>query len=176
MSSLLASFEATQAQRREIVLLLEPLDENGRAWKAKPDDWSPLQIAEHLLRSYETVGSREWASRQRESSGKAPRPHPFRLRLVVWAIARGVRLPLPSPDVEPRGDTPWPLLQERWQAASDAMQSAVQAPDAVLEANRPFAHPIIGALNAREMLALNHVHNAYHLRQLKAVLKALPQS
>jgi len=175
MSSLSSAFEASENQRREVVSLLDGLSESGRAWKQNPNVWSPSQIAEHLMLSYETVGSREWALANRVN-GKAPSAHPLRLRLILWAIRSGIRLPLPSTAVEPSGTIAWPQLKERFESASQAMRAATQASDAARETNRPFSHPVIGALNTREMLALNHVHNAYHLRQLKAVLSALPKS
>lgn len=175
MSSLLSKFEATEAQRREVMSLLDGLSESGRAWKQKPADWSPSQIAEHLMLSYETVGSREWALANR-TNGKAPRPHPLRLRLILWAIHSNIRLPLPSTAVEPAGALAWPQLKERFESASQAMRASVESSDAATETNRPFAHPVIGALNTREMLELNRVHNGYHLRQLKNALRALPES
>jgi len=175
MSSLSSQFEATENQRREVVSLLDGLSEEQRVYKQKAADWSPCQIAEHLMLSYETVGSREWALANR-ANGKAPRPHPLLLLLILWAIAAKIRLPLPSTAVEPSGAIEWPQLKERLEAASQAMRAATQESDAVRETNRPFAHPVIGALNTREMLALNRVHNGYHLCQLKNVLRALSQS
>jgi len=175
MSSLLSKFEATESQRLEVVSLLDGLSESQRAYKQNPAEWSPSQIAEHLMLSYETVGSREWAKANR-ANGKAPRPHPLLLRLILWAIRSDVRLPLPSTAVEPSGAIAWPQLKERFESASQAMRASVESPDAARETNRPFAHPVIGALNTREMLELNHVHNGYHLRQLKSLLRALPQA
>ncbi len=171
---LLRQFHATQEQQREIVSSIEGLSAAQRAWKDRPDTWSPLQIAEHLILSYETVGSREWAQAQREASGKRPRAYPVRLQLVLWAMQRNISLPLPSPAVEPLGSTPWPQLQERWQAASSQMRDSLELPGAARRSSRPFDHPIVGALSAREMLRLNQVHNAYHLRQLKALLLRVP--
>lgn len=175
MSPFLArEFEITETQRREAISLLENLSAPQREWKARPTDWSPVQIVEHLVLSYETVGSREWAQAQREENGKTPRAHPFLLQLVLWSLRRNVRLPLPSPSVDPKGQTPWPQLEARWQEASSQMRDSLEAPGAVRRTSRPFAHPIVGALNSREMLRLNQIHNAYHLRQLKTVLRALP--
>jgi len=171
MPSLLSQFEASENQRREVVSLLDGLSESGRVYKQNPAAWSPSQIAEHLMLSYETVGSREWAKANR-ADGKAPRSHPLTLRLILWAIRSNIRLPLPSTAIEPSGAIGWPELKQRFEAASQAMRTATQASDAALETNRPFAHPVIGALNTREMLTLNHVHNGYHLRQLRAVLGA----
>lgn len=175
MSSLSPQFDATESQRLEVVLLLDGLSESQRAYKQKPTDWSPSQIAEHLMLSYETVGSREWALANR-ANDKAPRSHPLLLRFILWAIRSDIRLPLPSTAVEPSGAIAWPQLKQRFESASQAMRAATEASDAAIETNRPFAHPVIGALNTREMLALNHVHNAYHLRQLKSLLRALPTS
>lgn len=170
---LLRHFEATEAQRREVISLLDAVSESQREWKERPINWSPLQIAEHLILSYETVGSREWAQARREASG-TPRAHPVLLQLVLWAMRCNIALPLPSPAVDPTGAQTWPQLQERWGKASSSMRDSLQAPRAARRANRPFAHPIVGALSAREMLLLNEVHNAYHLRQLKAVLHQAP--
>lgn len=175
MSSLSPQFDATESQRLEVVLLLDGLSEAQRAYKQKLADWSPSQIAEHLMLSYETVGSREWALANR-ADGQAPRPHPLLFRFIVWAIRSNIRLPLPSTAVEPSGAIAWPQLKQRFESASQAMRASAEASDAATETNRPFSHPVIGALNTREMLALNRVHNGYHLRQLKSLLSALPKS
>ncbi len=171
MSPILSrGFRAIEAQRREVISLLDGLDESARIGKTKPSDWSPLQIAEHLLIGDETVGSREWASAKWANRKKSPH-NPLLFAFVLWALRRNISLPLPAPELEPQGQTPWPELQTRWEQTRAQLQQSLKLPIAVRRSFRPFAHQIIGALSAREMLLLAQVHNAYHLRQLKAVLR-----
>lgn len=129
---LLRRFQSTEVQRREVMSLLNALSASQRAGK-KAGGWSPLQIAEHLVLSYETVGSRERAKIEREASGKTPRSHPVRLQLVLWAMRRGMPLPLPSPAVDPAGAIEWPQLQVRWERASSSMRESLEAPGAAHE-------------------------------------------
>ncbi len=168
MPSFPSSFDAIEAQRREIVAALDALDDAARMGKAKLSDWSPLQIAEHLVIGDETVGSGEWATSQAKG-GKLPRHRRAVFALISWALRRDITLPLPGAQFEPRGATPWPELRARWEAARAGMRASLETPNE----ERSFFHPVIGALSGAEMLRLSEVHNAYHGRQLQGVLRGL---
>lgn len=166
-------FEAIENQRREICERIEGLTEANRAWKRAAADWSGLQIVEHLVLSDETVGSPDWARRKIAALPKAPGVHPQRFQLILWAMRRDLRLPLPSPEFEPRGETGWPALQTRWETARALLSEFLGSPD-FDSASRPFLHTVAGALTAQQLLEMSQVHTAYHARQLHRLLQSQP--
>ena len=73
-------------------------------------------------------------------------------------------LPLPSPDIEPRGDVPLPELLKRWEAARAEMRGVLET----LQGDEPrYSHPVLGPLTAVQMLELGETHTAYHTRQME---------
>ncbi len=166
-------FEAIETQRREVCARIESLSEANRVWKRGAPDWSALQIAEHLILSDETVGSANWARRKVATLPKPPGAHPKRLQLILWSMDRNIRLPLPSPELEPRGEIGWTELQTRWEISRVLLCEFLESPgfDA---ASRPFLHTVAGALTARQLLELSQIHTAYHARQLEQLIASQP--
>lgn len=172
MFPLQSPFDAIETQRRDIAARIDAFTPAQQGWKAKPGDWSALQIVEHLVLSDETVGSLDWARKKLEKSGIAPRAYPARFATICWMLRRGIRLPLPSPEFDPRGETDWPELALRWENARTQLRAHLAAPafDAVA---RPFLHTVAGAMTAAQLLELAQVHTAYHARQLERQLERL---
>ena len=159
-------FDAIEQQRRELEQSTLALSDVQSIWTPDAATWSVRQIIEHLVLSDETVG-------RPLAPGAVPDvlpparllPRAWRRALVLGALRRGTALPLPSPEMEPPGNTPLPALLPRWAAARGDMARALDRAGAG-DAPR-FPHRIVGPLTGAQMLELSRIHTAYHARQMQ---------
>lgn len=127
--------------------------------------WSALQIVEHLVLSDETIG-RTQAATPPEAYRFLPRS--LKRALILAALNRNIRLPLPSPDLEPRGEASLSELLQRWDTARRGLCASLE--DVKSAQETPFAHPVSGLLTAMQLLDLGLAHAAYHGRQMEQLL------
>ncbi len=161
-------FEAIEAQRATLTSKALALSDEALTKKPTPEAWSVRQVVEHLVIADETVGQR-WPSDKAAPDPLRLLPRSWRTALIEGAFRRNLTLPLPSPEMEPRGDAPLPALLERWAASRAEMRWVLEALGAGDDA---YAHAILGPLTASQMLSLAQVHTEYHTRQIDRLIEA----
>lgn len=160
-------FDQVESQRAALLSAVVALSDAQASWTPNPSVWSVRQIVQHLVLSDETVGHAcEPGDVQAEERLLRVLPRAVRRGLVIRAFARNMALPLPSPGVEPREDVPLPALLARWDKARGEMKAVL---DTLHGNGTRWSHPVLGPLTATQMLDLEHAHNAYHGRQIKAL-------
>jgi DinB family protein len=169
--TLTGDFEARRTELRATVeRFLRSVDATPDArWKepARPDKWSPAEIGEHLVLTYEAV--------LRELGGGVG----MRLRLSWWRrlyvrarylrplLAEG-RFPEPSPavrEVRPTGPVRGKaelvqVFRERARAFDEGIAAAHQ------KGRFRMTHPFFGRLGALDSVRLVAVHIEHHRKQL----------
>lgn len=160
-------FDAVERQRVDLQTSVLDLSAAQLNWKPDAKTWSAAQIIQHLALSEETVGRAQPADKiKNEAPLFRVLPRALRRALILRAMNRDTVLPLPSPDLEPGGEAPLSEWLQRWETAR--MESR-----RVLETLRPddkrYSHPVLGPLNAAQMLDLNFTHTAYHTRQMETL-------
>ena len=169
-------FEVVEKQRAAIQSRAGDLSDAQIHWVSNPAIWSVGRIVEHLVLSDETVGRAQDADKiQAEAIMFRVVPRPVRLALILRALNRDVALPLPSPAIEPHGNVPVSELLSRWEAARREMGRILET---IRSDEKRYSHPVLGSLNAVQMLELEQAHTAYHTRQMEALQRepAFPQS
>lgn len=153
------AFARLEQQKTDILRRLDPellrQREERLAGKAPSEDWSPLQVAYHLMRAEELLPAPPDGSR----AGRKP------VFFLGCALLRAA-VPIPSKArEEPRDDLPLLELTQRWAASREALRAG-------LETARPgerFAlHPVFGALDADAYLTMLEAHLTYHLKRWPA--------
>jgi hypothetical protein len=163
-------FDAVEQQREFLQSRVLPLSDSQLIWKSSADEWSVRQIVEHLVLSEETVGrAREAALVGNEAPMFRVLPRSLRRALILGALRRGTVLPLPSPDIEPKGETPLPALMTRWQAARTELRQVLSTTQGN---EKRYFHPVLGPLTVIQMLELCETHTAYHTRQLQSLQRS----
>lgn len=169
MTQLLCQFEKAEAQRARIQNAARALSEAQWRWSSGADEWSAAQIVEHLMLSDATIG-------KVVENPKPPRalfrliPARWRLRLVIQAFGRDIRLPLPSPDVEPKGSISASELCNCWEESQLELRSVLTNVTENTKQQASFFHPVIGPMTATQMMDLNIAHRAYHERQMQRLI------
>ena len=163
-------FDTIERQRAAIERDATALSDAQREWRPRTGEWSVREIVEHLVLSDEAVGR----VRAPEAMDEVPPPvralpSGLRRRMILGALRRGVRLPLPSSDIAPGSGAPLASLLARWAAVREAMRGELEASEAGAS---PYSHPILGALTAEGMLELDEAHLGYHARQIEGLRRA----
>ena len=157
-------FDRIEQQRAALLREVLALSAAQRDWAPRPDAWSIRQIVHHLVLSDEAFGQgRDGGAAAADALPFRVIPRAWRRAMILAAFRRNVVLPLPSPDVEPRGDVALPELASRWDTARGEMGRVLDT----LRGDEPrYAHPVLGPLTAPQMLELAQAHVAYHARQI----------
>ncbi len=123
--------------------------------KATQGDWSPAQIAYHLLRAEELLPV-------------APDGGITRRKPVFFVGCMMLRLAVSIPSKareEPRNDLPLTELAQRWAASRETLRATLEH---AKPGERAANHPVFGALDADSYLAMLDAHLTYHLKRWPA--------
>ena len=167
LPKLRSGFDAYERQRLDLVGALNTLNEMQLAWKQTPEDWSILQIVEHLVLSDELMGraSDRFIAKSKLLIFRVLPPFVRRF-LVLSALKRNTVLPLPLAAMEPRGQSPLGELRIRWEAVRRVIHTDL---DGMTRDTERWFHPALGPLTAAQLLDLGRTHAAYHIRQIEAI-------
>jgi hypothetical protein len=142
---------------------------DARAWREPLADgkWSPAQLADHLIRTYEVVGGEvRGASGLRVRTGwglrQVLRATILRSIMRTGRLPRGAKAPseiAPGPADDLRDDA-----LERLRALADELEAGVVARRA--EKDFRLTHHVFGAFPALAGLEFVAIHTEHHARQL----------
>ena len=157
------------------VALLDEMEAmNPAALVAKPfaGKWSMLEIVEHLVLAERAVlkGLPDVSGLAESERGLR---HRVRYLLVMAVLSSSIRVEAPSSAMFPRGGRTLADLRGLWNENQDWLRSCadVLGPEGVRRT--VFEHPIAGPLSVEQAVRMGQVHVEKHLRQIKALQRAL---
>lgn len=153
---------------RRFVATAEGLGSDAWTRPRAPGQWTPAEIAEHLVLSYETA-LRELAG----GPGIRPRATGWRQRLLRWVLLPHIlfhrRFPVRA--VAPREIRPTGAHGDRGAVLARMRELAARAErelDAARGTGALVTHPYFGGLPAVRTLRFLAIHIEHHLRQLSS--------
>ena len=157
-----------EAQRHEMLSLIDEMQPEELLYKAEPDRWSILQVLQHVVLSDE--GMRRTESELRD--------HPLRdmlqpgkmFHVVKDVLEKDVPVDVPHPALNPDGQTNVEDLRSKWQNERQAMAALLESVRSENHNRIMFSHAATGPLTARQMLDIALAHTNTHLRQIKRIL------
>jgi hypothetical protein len=166
LAELEAGFGRIEAKRAEVLGRVRALGEAERAAAPKPGEWSPLQLVSHLVLAEDLVAGQVAAAEA--AGGKPPQKKPlgrFLVRLLCGTMRAAIPVPAPPGMEPPPAPEPLDVLESRWEESRRALGGRLAALTAA-DLARPFAlHPIVGPLDARQVLDMADAHLTYHLKR-----------
>lgn len=149
-------------------LLLERLAGESAAAlgsKATPEEWSVLDIVEHLIRAERDVFAldRPWRT-ESKARGMA---HRFRRVLVMAVLRSPIRVDTPSDSMNPEGDKSLDELRGMWDENYVLLRERFAELDTSLLDGAIFRHPISGPITTRQALDMLGVHLQRHQKQIE---------
>ena len=145
------AFATLEQEKTEVLQRLEALAPE----KATEGDWSPAQIAFHLMRAEELLPA--------PADGSVTRRKPvFFIGCMMLRLA--VSIPSKARE-EPLNDLPLTELKERWAASRETLKATLES---AKPGERVAQHPVFGALDADSYLMMLEAHLTYHLKRWPA--------
>jgi hypothetical protein len=160
-------FNTIERQRTYLCDSAQALTDAQLIWKPGADYWSVGEVIEHLILSDEAAGRAHGSNvTKREPRRFRAIPRSWRRALILSAFRRNMRLPVPLPGILPRSGLSVAVLLDRWNDVRRGMRADLETQHG--DAKR-YSHPVIGPLNANEMLEMTEAHTAYHTRQIEGI-------
>ena len=158
--------EIYDQKRNALLDDLEWLNEDQIRGKPGPDNWSVLEIVQHMVLSEREVlqdlpGSKKLTDRKRG----------FRARLsyaVVLAVLRwNIPAPVPSDGMVPDGNTSLSKLRQQWDENLRWLRDYLDnlRPEDLQRA--VFRHPIAGPMTVVQTIHMAQLHFDVHRRQIR---------
>jgi len=145
---------------------LETLSQEQLSQKPGPDRWSLLQVAQHLM-----LGEFEVLQQLPERSALVEQNRSIRdsiMSFVVLTILRcGIRVKVPSPAMEPNGDTTLKDIRNQWDNSQAWLKEFVTSLDNQTLDRPVFSHPVSGPLTISQVVTLADVHFDSHMKKIE---------
>jgi uncharacterized damage-inducible protein DinB len=174
----LDAFEQVEQQLNRLLLHLEAYPEGRLSRQPSPEQWSVLQVVEHLLRVEKVALG---YILKKSSGGYSSMPRQGWLSILLLATLR-LYLVLPIKVKAPKAvdvplQDPMPdlaeLAREYRQTRASFREFLQNAPEEAFEVNI-FRHPLVGRLRLRETLGFLSAHFERHRSQIQRLLSATP--
>jgi hypothetical protein len=166
-----ARFDRLEGQRAALLESLTRLTPAQLQFRPGSDQWSSLDVVEHLVLVEERV---LWAA-PRRPEGRTPRERVRAAAILALMFARsllGARIEAPTKAVMPQGGTALPALKQRWEGARGLLRQVLEETPADGLGRPLMRHPFTGWLSLRQSLGFFQGHIAHHARQLDRIQHA----
>ena len=168
ISELRDKFEMYDSTRRALLDDLERLNDDQLRRKPGLNEWSILQIVQHMVLAEQGVMQylpqpEELIARKRGLRARIF--YPVVLLILRWNI----RVPVPSKRMVPDGNTSLSELRQQWDENMRWFRGYLDSlgPEDLKRAM--FSHPVAGPLTGPQAGKLAQYHFDAHLRQIKKV-------
>jgi hypothetical protein len=136
-----------------------------------PEQWSILQVMEHLL-AVETATVHYLLRKNYTPLQPRGLPHALRAFLLKLALASPLKFKAPPlASLQPHNTSRPGEVLEHWHSIRQKLGSYIEALPADKEKSQLFRHPLAGGLNLHQTLQFIAEHMQHHRRQVDALLK-----
>ncbi len=163
------SFDRVEEQKATLLARVAARSEAEQVRERAGGGWSPRALVHHLILAEEQVLNQIGAAAAVATPNRVPASRRPLVALLAGAMRAGVPLPAP-PQMTPPSDAN-DLLSPgeavvRWNAVRRTLRDRLEAAAPETVRSAPLAlHPVVGPLDAFQVLNLLDAHLVYHLRQ-----------
>lgn len=156
---------ASDQARQALLDRLSGESAEALAERATPEQWSVLEIVEHLIRAERDVFAldRPWRMESKvRGMGNRIR------RVLVMAILRSpIRVGTPSKSMDPEGEKSLAELRAMWDENYVLLKERFASLDPALLDGAIFRHPVSGPITTAQALDMLDVHLERHEKQIE---------
>ncbi len=158
-------FDHLESSREQFLSGISQYDSTQLAFSLRPDAWSLLQIAEHIVLVEEgLLVGRAFDKTRGEHRGRRLR-YALRRLIVGFIFKLGLRVPMPVTGIGPGSLSSLPEIAAGWGTLRRGLETQLGQMSRS-EASRPLVHhPVLGPLNAVATLRFLQRHFNHHRRQ-----------
>jgi hypothetical protein len=168
ISDLREQLEVYDQDRGAVLDDLAGLSDDQLKKKPGPNDWSIMQIVEHMV-----LAERDIMQNLPEPEELIDRKRGLRARLlyvlVLLILRWGIRVPVPSEDMVPDGNTSLSELRQKWDENLRWLRGYIETSRPEDLKRAVFSHPLAGPLTAPQAGKMAKLHLEAHLRQINKV-------
>jgi hypothetical protein len=151
------------------------LDLQALTTRPESDQWSILEVLEHLVRSETDVMRGLF-----DEGALSPKERTLRNRLAFLVVMLILRYPIPvktpSRGMLPRGKWSRDEISSRWDENHGTIMRFAEDLDEEGSRHAVFAHPISGPLTPYQAILMLEVHLRRHARQVRRMIASLQDS
>jgi hypothetical protein len=161
-----ARFMQLESKRDTFLEQLAALSEAQRQFKAIPETWCALEVAEHLV-TVEIGISKPFLN------GAKLEAVTIRTQVIGWLLIAGLgtrtRVKTPSKSAIPQQIPRLEDVQERWQNHHERMRAHLEPLPATALSGAAMNHPMVKPMTLAQSLAFFTAHTQHHLYQLERI-------
>jgi hypothetical protein len=155
-------FESMEARKSDILRRVHALSPEEQEAPPKLGEWSPREIVQHLLMVEEET------TKPLPEGSAVKKPLVTLAPLLVRFLRTGRQIPAPPGMTTPDKVDPLPLaiLEAQWEGKRVELRARLAVLENEEAAGTPFTvHPILGPLDALQILDITDAHLIYHQKQ-----------
>jgi hypothetical protein len=159
---------ALDARTDEFLADLEAMSPEQRTFRPGGEAWSPVMVAHHLA-LVEIGAAERMVARQVGLKRRRRLRQKLFYPIVHFVLRSSLRVKVPSRRMLPDSEVGFEDVRRQWQAAREAIRSALESlrPEEVCE--EAFRHPIAGPVDFAEGIGLALEHVDHHRRQIDRI-------
>ena len=164
-----ARFTQLERQRDAFLEQLKALSETQQQFKATPQTWCALEVAEHLV----TI---EIGLSEPFLNGTKLEAVTLRSQAMGWLLIAGLNTPTrvktPSKNANPQRIPTLEDVQERWLEQHERMRAHLEPLPATALSGAAMNHPMVQPMTLAQSLAFFTAHTRHHLYQLERIRRS----
>ncbi len=174
-STLPKSLSRLDAERQAYLDALDAMSPGVRTSKPSTDNWSPLEIGEHVFRSDRAV--LRVLEKQLDPDGEwrdYGKPSRAKFIALIGALRSPVKFKVPpnASAIEP-GELTYEEIRSEWISFDEQWRKIVDSFPDHLAKSGVARHPVIGPMTLSQSLQFLAAHSARHFKQLERAMNAL---
>jgi DinB superfamily len=164
-----ARFMQLESKRDTFLEQLAALSETQRHFKATPETWCALEVAEHLI-TVEIGISKPFLN------GAKLEAVTLRSQAIGWLLIAGLgtrtRVKTPSKSAIPQQIPTLQEVKERWRNHHEKMRAHLEPLPATALSSAAMNHPMVKPMTLAQSLAFFTAHTRHHLYQLERIRRS----
>ena len=161
--------ESLIKKREDLLQQLGPLSGEALCFKADPDNWSIVEVIEHLVMVEQDFYEQLLINVPASTLDPNLRT-PEKYQTVIKVMRRDIPVDVPDKRVKPRGREPLDELLHQWDDIRKQLLGLLAEIKAESKDDPVYCHPYGGPLDIGESLNFIDVHFDNHMRQINRIL------
>lgn len=157
-----------ETKKKSFLLKLDRLTDEQRSFRHSPDAWSPVQVADHVVRA-----ERRSVDSMLKHRGKPSAQRSLKYLIGysgVWLMFKtGLRVKNPVPQAAPADQPDLQDVRQIWEGARGDLRGHLEGLQVQALSDAAYKHPVAGPLSVEEALVFLNRHLAHHTRQLDRI-------
>jgi hypothetical protein len=169
LATIQTQYDSLKVKFEALLQRLDTLPDETLSFKAGPDQWSVVEVVEHLVIA-ETGLLEELSTNIPASTLDPAAKTPEKHQRVIKVMERDIEVDVPHESLEPHGRIPLEDLLSRWNGIRQKLPGLLAGIRPENEDDPVFRHPYGGPLDIADTLQFFEVHFDNHMRHIDRIL------